>query len=87
MISSILLAVQSTVPSTPSWNPIVGIIISICSLGAVLLAPRIIKYPEVGPKFPGLPLPLSAPAFVGAMCFGHIIGIGIVLGLTNIGRL
>jgi photosystem I subunit 10 len=52
----------------------------------VLLAPKIIRYPQVGPKFPG-PIPLSAPAFVGAMCFGHVIGIGIVLGLTNIGRL
>ncbi|MEO0934104.1 MAG: hypothetical protein AAFY21_10215, partial [Cyanobacteria bacterium J06641_2] len=30
---------------------------------------------------------LSIPAFVGAMCLGHAIGIGIVLGLTNIGRI
>ncbi len=86
MISSILLAVQPTAPLTHAWNPTVGIIISICSIAAVLLAPKIIDYPQVGPKFPG-PLPLSAPAFVGAMCFGHAIGIGIVLGLTSIGRL
>ncbi len=85
-ISSILFAVQPTVPPTPSWNPAVGIIISVSCLVMVLLAPKIISYPQVGPKFPG-PLPLSAPAFVGAMCFGHVIGIGIVLGLTNIGRL
>jgi photosystem I subunit 10 len=44
-----------------------------------------IQYPQVGPKLPILPI--SIPAFVGAMAFGHIIGIGIVLGLTNIGRL
>ncbi|MEO1375830.1 MAG: photosystem I reaction center subunit PsaK [Cyanobacteria bacterium J06635_10] len=87
MVSSILLAVQSTVPSTPSWSPAVGIIISLCTLISVVLAPRIIDYPEVGPKFPGLPLPLSAPAFVGATCFGHLLGVGIVLGLTYIGRL
>ncbi|MGD1913577.1 MAG: photosystem I reaction center subunit PsaK [Rivularia sp. (in: cyanobacteria)] len=87
MVSSILLAVQSTVPSTPSWSPTVGIIISLCTLISVLLAPRIIDYREVGPKFPGLPLPLSAPAFVGAACFGHLLGVGIVLGMTNIGRL
>ncbi len=86
MILSTLLAVQPTVPPTPSWNPTVGIIISICCLVMVLLAPKIISYPQVGPKFPG-PLPLSAPAFVAAMCFGHLIGIGIVLGLTNVGRL
>ncbi|MEO0687813.1 MAG: photosystem I reaction center subunit PsaK [Cyanobacteria bacterium J06649_11] len=86
MISSLLLAVQPTVPPTPSWTPTVGIIISVCSLIMVLLAPKIIRYPQVGPKFPG-PLPLSVPAFVGAMCFGHVIGIAIVLGLTNIGRI
>ncbi|MCJ8280154.1 MAG: photosystem I reaction center subunit PsaK [Cyanobacteria bacterium J06649_11] len=86
MISSILFAVQPTVPPTTSWTPTVGIIISLSSLIMVLLAPKIINYPQVGPKFPG-PLPLSAPAFVAAMCLGHAIGIGIVLGLTNIGRL
>ncbi|QKQ75416.1 photosystem I reaction center subunit PsaK [Nostoc sp. TCL240-02] len=83
MISSILLAAAS-VPATPAWNPTVGIIISISSLVMVLLSTRIEK-PLVGPKFPILPI--SIPTFVGAMAFGHIIGIGIVLGLTNIGRL
>jgi photosystem I subunit 10 len=32
-------------------------------------------------------LPVSIPGFIGAMAFGHVVGIGIVLGLTNIGRL
>jgi photosystem I subunit 10 len=32
-------------------------------------------------------LPVSVPGFIAAMAFGHVIGIGIVLGLTNIGRL
>lgn len=86
MISSILFAVQPTVPPTPSWSPTVGIIISICCVISVLIAPRVIEYPQVGPKFPG-PLPLSIPAFVGAMCFGHLLGVAIVLGLTNIGTI
>ena len=84
MISSILLAASATVPTTPAWNPTVGIIISISSLVMVLLSTRIEK-PLVGPKFPILPI--SIPTFVAAMAFGHIIGVGIVLGLTNIGRL
>ncbi|MEH2035214.1 MULTISPECIES: photosystem I reaction center subunit PsaK [unclassified Nostoc] len=84
MISSILLAAAETVPATPAWNPTVGIIISISSLVMVLLSTRIEK-PLVGPKFPILPI--SIPTFVAAMAFGHIIGVGIVLGLTNIGRL
>ncbi|MGJ5633345.1 photosystem I reaction center subunit PsaK [Nostoc edaphicum] len=84
MISSIFLAVAASVPATPVWNPTVAIIISVSSLVMVLLSTRIEK-PLVGPKFPILPI--SIPTFVGAMAFGHIIGIGIVLGLTNIGRL
>ncbi|MCC5617170.1 photosystem I reaction center subunit PsaK [Nostoc sp. CHAB 5836] len=84
MISSILLAVAASVPPTPVWNPMVAIIISVSSLVMVLLSTRIEK-PLVGPKFPILPI--SIPTFAAAMAFGHIIGIGIVLGLTNIGRL
>jgi photosystem I subunit 10 len=84
LISSILLAAAPTVPTTPAWNPTVGIIISISSLVIVLLSTRIEK-PLVGPKFPILPI--SIPTFVAAMAFGHVIGVGIVLGLTNIGRL
>lgn len=84
MISQTLLAVQSTVPSTPAWSPTVAIIISVSSFLVLLLSTRIEK-PQVGPKLPVLPV--SVPTFIGAMAFGHIIGIGIVLGLTNIGRL
>lgn len=84
MISSIFLAAAASVPTTPVWSPTVGIIISVSSIISVLLALKI-KYPLVGPKLPILPI--SIPAFVGAMAFGHIIGIGIVLGLTNIGRI
>ncbi|MEH2061888.1 MAG: photosystem I reaction center subunit PsaK [Nostoc sp.] len=84
MISSILLAAAASVPATPVWNPTVAIIISVSSLVVVLLSTRIEK-PLVGPKLPILPI--SIPTFVAAMAFGHIIGIGIVLGLTNIGRL
>lgn len=82
MILSILLAIQASVPATPEWNPTVGIIISVSSLVALLLTFKIEK-PLVGPRVPILPI--SIPAFIGAMCFGHLIGIGIVLGLTNIG--
>jgi photosystem I subunit 10 len=83
-MSSILLAAAAAVPPTPEWSPKVALIISISCLVAVLLTFRIQK-PKVGPKLPALPL--SVPAFVAAMAFGHVIGIGIVLGLTNIGRI
>ncbi|MDZ8186907.1 MAG: photosystem I reaction center subunit PsaK [Nostoc sp. ChiSLP02] len=83
MISSTLLAATS-VPPTPVWTPTVGIIISLSSLIVLLLSTKIEK-PLVGPKLPILPV--SVPTFIAAMAFGHVIGAGIVLGLTNIGRL
>jgi photosystem I subunit X len=84
LISSTLLTAIASVPVTPLWSPTVGGIISGSCLVALLLTFKI-KKPLVGPKFPILPI--SIPAFVAAMCFGHIIGAGIVLGLSNTGRL
>jgi photosystem I subunit X len=84
LLSSILLAAAASVPATPEWSPTVGIIIS-ASCFVVLLLSLASKAPKVGPQLPLLPV--SVAGFIGAMAFGHVIGIGIVLGLTNIGRL
>lgn len=86
----LLAAVQPTVPNTPAWDPQVGLIISISCLLVLLIAPRVIRYPQVGPKLP-FPLPglfnnPSLATFIASMAFGHIIGTGIVLGLTNVAR-
>jgi photosystem I subunit 10 len=51
----------------------------------VLLLTFALKIPKAGPQLPFLPV--SIPTFIAAMAFGHVIGVGIVLGLTNIGRL
>jgi photosystem I subunit 10 len=84
LISSILLTLTSSIPATPVWSPIVAIIISTSSL-VVLLLTFALKIPQVGPQLPVLPV--TIPTFIGAMAFGHIIGVGIVLGLSNIGSL
>ncbi len=83
-MTSYVLAAAANVPATPAWNPSVAIIISATCLVVLLLTSKISK-PMVGPKMPLLPI--SIPAFIGAMSLGHVIGIGIVLGLTNIGSL
>ena len=90
MISSILFAVQVTVPNTgTTWNWIgTPIIIGSCLL-CLLIIPRTISYPHVGNKMP-LPFPEifnnpSIGSFLAAMSAGHLIGIGAVLGLTNLG--
>ena len=91
MIDSIILAVQPTVPDTVTWNwQGTPIIIGSCLL-VLLLAGRTIQYPHVGAKMP-LPFPSlfnnpSVGTFLASMSFGHLIGIGAVLGLTNLGVL
>ena len=81
---SLILLAAASVPATPECNTTVAAIISVSCLVSLLLTFKV-KQPLVGPKLPILPI--SIPAFIGAMCFGHVIGIGIVLGLTNIGRI
>ncbi|TAF02063.1 MAG: photosystem I reaction center subunit PsaK [Nostocales cyanobacterium] len=87
-----LLAVQATVPKTvTTWNwTVTAIIVGSCLL-MLVLAGWSIRYPQVGPKMP-LPFPAlfnhpSVGTFLAAMSFGHIIGVGAVLGLANIGVL
>jgi photosystem I subunit X len=84
LTSSIFLTIGTNVPATPAWTLTTAIIISACCFLSLLISFRI-SNPKVGLKMPLLPI--SIPAFLAAMCFGHIIGTGILLGLTNIGSL
>ncbi|MUG96233.1 photosystem I reaction center subunit PsaK [Scytonema sp. UIC 10036] len=92
MISSLLFAVQSTTPNTGVGLNFSGtIIIVISSLLALLIIPRVVRYPHVGTKMP-LPFPSlfnnpSVGTFLAALSTGHLIGVGAVLGLTNLGRI
>ena len=86
-----LLAVQATVPDTVTWSWTGTAIIVGASLLALLIIPRTIRYPHIGTKMP-LPFPEvfnnpSVGSFLAAMSTGHLIGIGAVLGLNNLGIL
>lgn len=92
MINSILLAAaQATVPSTPEWSPAVGIVMILANLFAFAIGRFAIQKKGVGPD-----LPLSKPAILSnfgipellaTASFGHILGVGIILGLANAGAL
>ncbi|BAZ07260.1 photosystem I reaction center subunit PsaK [Calothrix sp. NIES-3974] len=77
------LLMTASVPTTLEWNPGVAIVIGICCILTLVVTLQINR-PMVGPKFPLLPM--SIPAFVAAMCLGHIVGVGVILGLANLGR-
>jgi photosystem I subunit 10 len=92
MINSILLAaVQATVPSTPEWTPTVGLVMILSNLLAFAIGRYAIQNKGAGPDLPvGKPAILSNfgfPELLATASFGHILGVGVILGLANAGAL
>ena len=71
----------------PSWTPTVGLIMLAANLVAIAISRNTIQYPNVGPRIPVLSdvLGFSLPALLAATSFGHLLGTGVILGLTNAG--
>lgn len=89
---SLLLAALPTTPLTPQWNPGVAIIMGIFNIVGVFVAAYAVQKPGVGPALP-FPIPglgdkkFGLPQFIAGLSFGHILGAGAILGLTNTGLL
>ncbi len=87
---TLIAAVQSTVPPTPEWSPVIGLVMIICNLLAIAIGRFAIQKPGVGPTFPvlsGLLPNFGIPELLATTSLGHIIGAGVILGLTNAGAL
>ena len=81
-----LLAAIGTVPHTPSWGPGVAITMIVCNLIAFFLGKQFIWIPDAGPAS-GTFLGLGLPALLGVTSLGHLLGVGAILGLANLGVL
>lgn len=84
---SLLLA--STVPTTVEWNLNVGITMVICNIVAIAIGKLTIQQPNAGPQLPS-PIffgGMGLPALLATTSLGHIIGAGVILGLSNSGAL
>ncbi|MGK7932043.1 MAG: photosystem I reaction center subunit PsaK [Microcystaceae cyanobacterium] len=86
-----LLFLAQTTPTTTSWNLSVGIIMIFANLFAVIIGYFAIQQTGKGPS---LPFPQLAkeksfglPELLATTSFGHILGAGIILGLSNAGLL
>lgn len=85
MIHTMLLAAaQTTVPATPAWSPSIGIVMVVFNLLGLFIARSVVRRPTGGPSLPGN---LSLPILLAGTSFGHILGTGAILGLTNAGIL
>uniref|UniRef100_B8HWV8 Photosystem I reaction center subunit PsaK n=1 Tax=Cyanothece sp. (strain PCC 7425 / ATCC 29141) TaxID=395961 RepID=B8HWV8_CYAP4 len=74
--------------TTVLWNWQGTPIMIISCLIALFIASRVIQEPHVGPKMPLGPLAplfnnISLAGFLAAMSFGHILGVGAILGLSG----
>lgn len=91
MFYSFLLAATTAAPRTVEWSPAIGLTMIICNLVAVAIGRYAIQKRGVGPK-----LPVEGPALfegfgvaelLATASFGHILGAGVILGLSNAGVL
>ena len=87
MIDLTLLA--TVVPRTVEWSPKVALVMCAYNVLALAIGKFAIQKPNEGPPtvkpefFGGL----SAGAVIACWCFGHILGIGGILGLASMGVL
>jgi photosystem I subunit X len=92
MFSAILYTPTiAALPRTLEWSPSVGIIMSLCCLFSVAIGRFAIKNRGNGPKLPvqgpDLFEGFGIPELLGTMSFGHLLGVGMILGLSNAGAL
>jgi photosystem I subunit X len=91
--SSLLLVVQSTIPTTPEWSPMVALTMILCNLLAIAIGYYGISKQNRG-KGPALPLVMpgmfkgfGVPELLATTSLGHLLGAGVILGLGNAGVL
>jgi photosystem I subunit 10 len=91
MVSTLILAAQTVVPSTTPWNLSVASIMIFCNILAIVIGYFAIQNTGKGPD---LPFPQLAskksfglPELLATASFGHILGAGMILGLSSAGIL
>jgi photosystem I subunit X len=86
LLTTTLLAVA---PRAADWSPVVGLIMIVCNVLAIAFAKYTIKHAKAGPATPSPEMfgGFGVPAVIGTTCFGHILGAGVILGLSNMGVL
>jgi photosystem I subunit X len=90
-ILNLISLAKSTVPQTVDWNLSVAAVMITCNVFAFIIGYFAIQKTGSGPN---LPVPQLAsrksfglPELLATMSFGHILGAGMILGLSNAGIL
>lgn len=78
-----LLAEAGSLPNTPTWSPSVAIIMGLFTVVGVLIASKFGGQHAEG----GQTNDLTPGKILGGGALGHILGVGVVLGLATTGVL
>ncbi len=81
----------ATVPHTPTWSLSVALIMILANVFALVVGRYSIQVKGVGPalpvELPGLFQGFGLSELLATTSFGHILGIGLILGLSQAGLL
>lgn len=79
----------TAVPTTLEWNTNVAFTMIVCNVVAIAIGKFTIKYPSAGPQLPASAMfgGMGLPALLATTSFGHLLGVGVILGLANLGAL
>lgn len=89
MYSSLILAAADLTPRTLEWSPKVAAVMIVCNIIAIAFGKATIAKQKEGPSLPSPELfgGMSLGALLGVTSFGHILGVGAILGLAYLGAL
>jgi photosystem I subunit X len=84
-----LTLLAATVPQTIAWSPKVAFVMIACNVAAIAFGKFTIKNQSAAPKLPSPALfgGMGLPALLGTTSLGHLLGVGMILGLANAGAL
>lgn len=87
--TALLAAASAAVPTTVEWSPKVAAVMIVCNILAIAFGKMTIQKPSEGPAMPspGMFGGMGVGAVLGTTSFGHILGVGVILGLASMGVL
>ncbi|MEB3262929.1 MAG: photosystem I reaction center subunit PsaK [Synechococcus sp.] len=74
-------------PASVAWSPKVGLVMIVCNVIAIAIGKATIKQPNVGAQLPNAAMfgGMSHASLLATTSFGHILGMGAILGLASRG--
>lgn len=86
-----LTLLEVAIPQTVTWNFNVALVMIIANVFAIIIGRFAIKQPGVSSSLSGSQRGLwsnfGMPELLATASFGHILGAGLILGLSNAGLL